>query len=130
MASVAAAIALLYAVFFLLGIGCPIRFLTGVSCFGCGMTRAWLSLLRLDLRGAFFFHPGFWIPPLALLFFLYKSKISIKFYKIFMFTAIALFVIIYFVRLFLADGGIVVFQPENGALCRLADKLLKFPYPF
>ena len=45
--------------------GCPIRLVTGVSCAGCGMTRAWLSVLRLDLRQAFYYHPLFLLPPVG-----------------------------------------------------------------
>lgn len=47
------------------GVGCPVRFLTGVSCPGCGMTRAWLEALRLDLPAAVAYHPLFWLFPLA-----------------------------------------------------------------
>ncbi len=47
------------------GIGCPIRYLTGVPCPGCGMTRAWLSALHGDLAAAFAYHPLFWAVPLA-----------------------------------------------------------------
>ena len=57
-----AAVALFYIVIESLGVTCPILFLTGISCAGCGMSRAWLSLLRLDLAGAFAFHPLFWLP--------------------------------------------------------------------
>lgn len=31
---------------------CPVQTLTGVQCPGCGMTRAAMSLLRLDFKGA------------------------------------------------------------------------------
>ncbi len=44
-------------------IGCPLRQLFGIKCPMCGMTRAFLRLLRLDFRGAFSLHP-LW--PLAL----------------------------------------------------------------
>ena len=48
--------------------GCPVKFWTGVSCPGCGMTRAWLSALTLHLDLAFAYHPLFWsIPPIFLL---------------------------------------------------------------
>lgn len=43
--------------------GCPFRNLTGVPCPGCGMSRAWLRALRLDLAGAFSLHPMFWSVP-------------------------------------------------------------------
>ena len=48
------------AVFYLIlesvfGITCPILFLTGISCAGCGMSRAWFCVLRMDFTGAFRF---------------------------------------------------------------------------
>ena len=36
-----------------LRIRCPIRFLTGFQCPGCGVTRMVLDLLKLDVRQAF-----------------------------------------------------------------------------
>ena len=42
--SALAGIALFYVLIESLGVTCPIRFLTGISCAGCGMSRAWLSL--------------------------------------------------------------------------------------
>ncbi len=50
----------------LLGIGCPIKFATGVSCPGCGMTRAWLEALQLHFDRAFAYHPLFWLVPLVI----------------------------------------------------------------
>lgn len=126
----AVAIVFLYVAFDVLGIGCPIKFLTGISCIGCGMTRAWLSVLRLDWKSAFYYHPAFWLPPLFLIFFLFKNKISIKIYKIFIFTAISLFVIIYIARLLQADGDIVVFQPQNNILFRISKMILNYEEAF
>ncbi|MDE7047571.1 MAG: DUF2752 domain-containing protein, partial [Lachnospiraceae bacterium] len=39
--SAIAAVLMVYGLFTVLGIGCPIKFITGISCMGCGMTRAW-----------------------------------------------------------------------------------------
>lgn len=36
---------------------CPFRYFFGIACPGCGMTRALLSALRLDLAAAFAYHP-------------------------------------------------------------------------
>lgn len=46
-----------------LGILCPIRYLTGVPCPFCGMTRAWLSALGGDWAAALRFHPLFLLGP-------------------------------------------------------------------
>lgn len=68
-----AAVAALYAALHFAGFGCPIKAVTGVSCAGCGMTRAWLAALAGDWAEAFFYHPLFWmVPPAVLVFFLRK----------------------------------------------------------
>lgn len=45
--------------------GCMIRSLTGIPCPGCGMSRAWLSALKLDFAAAFRCHPLFWTVPVV-----------------------------------------------------------------
>ncbi len=115
----AAAILFIYVFFHFAGIGCPIKFVTGISCLGCGMTRAWLSLLRLDFTAAFYYHPLYALPPVALLVYLFKSKINIKIYKIIMLTIIMAFIIVYIYRLLFTEGDIVVFEPQNNIIFRL-----------
>ena len=58
----------------LLEIGCPFRRAAGIPCPACGMTRAWLTLLHGDWRGAFFYHPLFPLAPLLLFFLFYGKK--------------------------------------------------------
>lgn len=53
-------------VYKVLGIGCPIRFVTGISCPGCGLTSAWLAALHLQFDVALAYHPLFWLVPFAL----------------------------------------------------------------
>lgn len=113
-----AAVVVLYVVLENLGVTCPIKFFTGISCAGCGMSRAWLSLLRLDVAGAFRYHPLFFLPPVVLVVILLKSKINIKIYKIFMFTIVAAFVIVYMCRMIWGDDNIVVFKPEDSIIWR------------
>lgn len=47
---------------------CPVRWLSGVPCPACGMSRACLAALRLDFSAAMAFHPMFWSVPLLFLF--------------------------------------------------------------
>ena len=112
------AVALVYLILYITGIGCPIKFLTGVSCMGCGMTRAYLSLLRLDFAGAFRYHPLFPIPIIAAILFLFRSRISQKIVKVLLFTTIVLFSIIYLLRILDPSDTVVVFEPTNGAIYR------------
>lgn len=110
--SAIAAIVLLYACLFLLGISCPIKFITGVSCAGCGMTRAWLRVFRLDLNGAFHFHPLFWTVPVVLVLFFLRKHFP-KSFRVTAYAVAVLFIIVYFVRMFSPSCDIVVFEPYN-----------------
>lgn len=42
---------------------CPFYNTTGVPCPSCGMTRAYISLFHLDIKGAFFYNPCFILVP-------------------------------------------------------------------
>lgn len=119
-----AAVALLYGVLFCLGITCPIKFFTGVSCAGCGMTRAWLSLLRLDVKRAFTYHPLFWTLPLVALILLFRNKIPKKVFKVLLFTVGSLSVIVYIYRM-INGSTIVVFEPENNIVFRAVKYFLR-----
>ena len=44
----------------------------GFPCPACGMTRAYLSLLHGNVKGAFYYHPLFWTVPFILIG--YKNK--------------------------------------------------------
>ena len=46
-----------------------------VPCFGCGMTRAFVSALRLDFASAFSYHPMFWSLPLIALYYWRDGKV-------------------------------------------------------
>lgn len=115
----AAVIGLFYGVLFLFGITCPIKFITGVSCPGCGMTRAWLSVLRLDFAAAFHYHPLFMVPPAAIVIYFLKPVMNRNIYRGVMLTFAGAFGIIYLCRLIYAGGDVVVFQPENNIIFRL-----------
>lgn len=123
--SAIAAVVILYIILESFGVTCPIKYLTGISCAGCGMSRAWISLLHLNLRDAFMYHPLFFLPPVALIIMLCKSKINIKFYKIFMFTIAGAFVIVYLYRMIAGNDNIVVFEPQNNIIFRIMRELKK-----
>ncbi len=111
-----AAIALTYAFFHLVGIGCPLKYITGISCMGCGMTRAYISLLKMDIASAFYYHPLFVIPPIAVAMYYFRDKIPGKVYKTGLFTMAGLFIIIYLLRLNDPSDEIVAFEPCNGII--------------
>lgn len=60
------------------GNGCPFRNLTGIPCPGCGMSRAWLAFLRLDILAAFRFHPMFWSVPVLMGYCFFDGRLFCK----------------------------------------------------
>ena len=63
----------------------------GIPCITCGITRAYMSLLKLDIKSAFFYHPLFFMVPF---FFIVKKRK----YLLMLFT---LFVVVWIVRMYL-----------------------------
>lgn len=59
---------LLVGFWYICDLPCVFRYLTGIPCFTCGMTRAWLCAFRLDFAGAFSLHPMFWSIPFFIIF--------------------------------------------------------------
>ena len=117
-------IAVFYIIIEMLGVTCPIKFITGISCAGCGMSRAWLSLLRGDISAAFFYHPLFWLPVPAAVILLLWRRLPRKAARGSMGVICALFCIVYVVRLFSPENTVVVFAPEEGAVFRLFSRLM------
>lgn len=115
------------AVFYLLlegiGITCPIKFFTGVSCAGCGMSRAWRAALGLDFAAAFAYHPLWLLPIPGAAWLLLQKKLPKKVFNAGLWIGGGLFLVVYLIRLAL-PGEVVVFAPQEGAIWRLISRLL------
>ena len=112
-----------YAVMFAFGITCPVKHFLGVSCPGCGMTRACLSALRFDFASAFYYHP-LWIlmlPLAALLIFLWAKRKKKAFCAVLGLFFVAL-IGVYLYRLFYTETDIVVWEIEKGILSQIISK--------
>lgn len=103
----------------LAGITCPIKFVTGISCAGCGITRAWLSLLRGDLAAAVSFHPLFWLPVPAVVLYCLRNRLPEKVWPASLRVILALGLGVYLLRMLDPADNIVVFHPEEGLVPRV-----------
>ncbi len=120
-----AGVVLVYALLGRMGITCPILFLSGVSCTGCGMTRAWISLLTGDLAAAVSYHPLFWVPPLGVVVWLLKGCLSRQTVMVLIWVGCALFFLVYLLRMANPSDTIVVFHPEDGWIARTLRAVLR-----
>ncbi len=120
------AIAAFYALLESIGITCPIKYLTGISCAGCGMSRAWLSFLHGDIAAAWHYHPLFLTPPLILILPALKKRMNPEIIRMIIFIVALLYGIVYMYRLMIGNGDIVVFDPQNGLVGRGMRAVIKF----
>lgn len=95
------------------GIGCPIKFWTGVSCPGCGMTRAWLAALSGHLDLAMAYHPLFWIVPLIVVTALFRERIPRRLYVVTLIVCMVALLIVWACRLFAPDAWATVTGDEH-----------------
>lgn len=97
---------------------CPFNYILGISCPGCGMTRALFALLHLDFSLAFHYHPLFPIAIILVIFFILDFldilTLNKKIKNISLFIICSLFIIVYFVRLF--TGSEIVKLDFNSSL--------------
>lgn len=113
------AIIIIYLIFHITGIGCPIKFLTGISCAGCGMTRALLHALQLDFKTAFYYHPLWPLTPVLILLILFNQKLGKKICSAALVVIITFFMIIYIIRLISPNNTIVMIDISQGAVIKL-----------
>jgi hypothetical protein len=109
----------IYLFFSLLHIGCPLKFITGISCPGCGMTRAFYSLLQLDINKAMHYHPLFILVPLMVVLYLFDFYIKPKIVKGLWTVIIITFFSTYLFRLFLSQSDVVAIDITSSLMLKL-----------
>lgn len=95
-------IAVFYSIAFLLNIKCIFKTLTGYICPGCGMTRAFLSIIHLDFKSAFNYNPMIFMMPVFIIY-IFKDGIVFKNKNLNFIILILCFIIFflsYFIRLY------------------------------
>ena len=117
------AIAVGYYVLHILKIGCPIKFLTGISCAGCGMTRAWLSALKLDFAQAFYYHPLFLMVPIGVMVLWMRKRLPGKTAGIILSSMVVIFMVVYVMRMMDPQDTIVRIEFYESAVWRILRKV-------
>ncbi|MDO5381896.1 MAG: DUF2752 domain-containing protein [Eubacteriales bacterium] len=119
--------AVIVGLLYISGVGCPVKFITGVSCPGCGMTRAVYSLMRLDFAAAFHYHPLVIMLPVIVLLLAFQWKMDRKVFNGLMTAIIIIFLAVYIVRMINPNDTVVVFGIRDNIFSRIIRKLcLKF----
>ena len=121
-AAVLAVIAL-YALLFALGITCPIKYVSGISCPGCGMSRACFSAICFDFDAAFAYHP-LWILllPFAVTAVALYARKKRRAFRACIVGGVILLLAVYVWRMIASTGDVVVAEPQNGLIGRAFGK--------
>lgn len=118
-AVVLAVVILFYLAGMAVGITCPILELTGISCPGCGMTRAWLCVLHGDAAGAFSYHPLFLLPVVLAVLWLVRRRIPPKWMNRLVLALLLLTLFVWLLRFFLPNDPAARFDPVNGRILQI-----------
>lgn len=108
----------------LIGVGCPIRFLTGIPCPGCGMSRAWNAVFHFRLRDAYLFHPLFPLPAIVVTLYFFtlllpdSRKLRILF-QVILWGTVMLFIVIYILRLLNPNVSDIKIHLSNGLIYKI-----------
>ena len=98
------------------GIGCPVRFLFGIPCPGCGITRACMAALRGEFADAFRWHPLFPVAVASMLYIILGKRPlfgSSRTESVFLVTFSVAMVIIWLIRVFFGEY-LGIFDLDSG----------------
>ena len=114
---IACVLTVIYAIY-----GCPIKYITGISCAGCGMTRALWAAGRMHFVEAYHYHPLWplviiWIP-----IWFFRKKINKTLFKILVGITVLAFILVYLYRMFYVHDNIVVFETSKSIFTRFIHK--------
>ncbi|MBR5498303.1 MAG: DUF2752 domain-containing protein [Clostridia bacterium] len=94
--------------------GCPVRWLTGICCPSCGMSRAAFSLLRLDFSSAVYYHPLVFCLPAGAVVYFFRKHMPAKLIPILFWLFIAALTVVYVIRI--SSGHEVVYADFSAGI--------------
>lgn len=98
---------------------CPILYLTGCSCPGCGMSRAVMSASCFNFKQAFYYHPLFFVPFLGIYMYIkwddYKDRTK-TFLLVFFCSAM---ILVYIYRMVYMQSDVVRCDIQQGLLYKV-----------
>ncbi|MCI5746009.1 MAG: DUF2752 domain-containing protein [Erysipelotrichaceae bacterium] len=109
-------------------VSCPIKLIIGYPCIGCGMSRAILSLVSLNFKEAFIYHPFVFFLPFIMFVIIFKSRKNIlKIYrqKWLWVSLTSLLILIYIIRMFLIYPNYPLDYNENNLINFIINLLKK-----
>lgn len=93
---------------FLIPMQCPIQWLTGISCPGCGITRALTAFCKLDFAAAWYYHPViFYLIPAAPVLLIAYLRNAKKLTEVLLWVTVGVMIAVYLYRLLVLHSPVV-----------------------
>lgn len=110
---------------YLFGMSCPFRIFLGISCPGCGMSRAVNAVFHLHFKDAFYYHPLIVLLPLIiyLLIRITIGKINKRIIQLLILLVVC-FLVVYLARIYL-HSDVLVFNYFDGFLYKISHNIIK-----
>ncbi|MBP3201601.1 MAG: DUF2752 domain-containing protein [Lachnospiraceae bacterium] len=121
-------ICIMTVVLFIFDIGCPTRYLTGICCPGCGMTRATIHLLKGDINGAIHYHPLVFTLPVIAALFIFKKRINTVVLNSILVLIIIAFISVYIIRILDPYNDVVYADIHKSILYKIIHDILGGKY--
>lgn len=114
------------AVAYILSLKCPVVWITGFSCPGCGITRALVSVCKLDFAGAWYYNPMiFYLIPAVPVFLIAQLCKKDKLMQTLLCVTVGLMIAVYLVRLLILHSPVLETDPANGLIGQCLDLLFR-----
>ena len=124
MLGLAIGIAVAFILYAVIEIPCPIKYLTGISCAGCGMTRALRAFVSGDISAAFLYHPVWPIVPIgAVILPVFAATRKRRAFDVTLYTFIGILAVTYIIRIIFFRDATVSFDPSQGLIVRWLKEL-------
>ena len=122
---IAIVVLLTYLILSIVGLAsCPMRYVFGITCPGCGVTRAFVTAFSGDLSTAFFYHP-LWpaFPVVIILMIVFHFKKMQKAFDITGLVACGVAIAVYLYRLLFTDSFVVAWNIDGCLISRWISEL-------
>jgi len=116
-------------IMYITDIGCPIKFLTGISCPSCGISRSYMSLLRGDIGKAFYYHAFFPVIIPGVLYLMYGKRPyfgSKRKEKVILGVFLISYIVYYLVRILIFHTSFLSLDIKSGIMLQFITEVLKF----
>lgn len=107
---------------------CPLSYFFGLSCPGCGMTRAAISLIQFRFAEAWYYHPLVYVMPVLVIYLILRHfklwRLPDRTHRRIIVSTALLFIVVFLIRLF-TKHPVVAWDYHRGLVYKIFQIILQ-----